>query len=198
MGLFKRFSGENTQELAQTPENAQESDDLTIPEPIRVDMAPKAIKKSTADPVTRETLLSALRVVPHLAPAARLTGLAPSAWYAAFKRDPELAALVEEAKQEAIGRAETEAFRRAVDGTPKGVYYQGDKVAEEVEYSDALLGKILSAHHPAYVKKSQVEGSIQHNLTWTQIMRIADGESPTGVEQPAIDTGFEPLGEEDL
>ena len=38
------------------------------------------------------------------------------------------------------------AVKRAVEGVPKGVYYEGDRIDTEIEYSDVLLGRLLAAH----------------------------------------------------
>lgn len=39
-----------------------------------------------------------------------------------------------------------EAVRRAVEGYPTGVYYEGELVATETEYSDTLMIRLLAAH----------------------------------------------------
>lgn len=180
MGFFKQFRAENS----EVPENTTKS-------VVRVDAPPVAIVAHTSDLELREVLLAHLAQVPNLARAARPTGLTPAAWMGLARRDPEFAASMAAAKQEAVGKAEEEAFRRGVTGYERGIWYQGEKVGAEVEYSDAMLGRILQAHHPAYVKKTDISGTIQHNLTWTQIMRIADGEG-------AVDVEHEVIGEDDL
>ena len=150
-------------------------------------------RASTADPVLRDVYLSQLRKVPNLSAAATYTGLTSSAWANAAKRDPELAASVAEARGVAAGRAEEAAFERAIDGTDKGIFYQGEQVATEKEFSDTLLARILSAYHPRYVKRQQIEGHIHHQVSWVDIMKIADGDVSDSIE-----VDFESIGEEDL
>ncbi len=55
-------------------------------------------------------------------------------------------------------RLEAEAFRRGVAGTPKGVWHQGVKVGEELQYSDSLLALMLKAKRKKeYGDASKVE-----------------------------------------
>ncbi|MFB6453730.1 hypothetical protein ACE38W_00540 [Chitinophaga sp. Hz27] len=52
----------------------------------------------------------------------------------------------------AIGGLEDEAHRRAVTGLKKGIYYKGERIAWETEYSDTLLIVLLKAHAPERYK----------------------------------------------
>jgi hypothetical protein len=45
---------------------------------------------------------------------------------------------------------ESVAYKRAVKGTKKGVWYQGERVGYEREYSDKLLMDMMKARIPAY------------------------------------------------
>lgn len=53
-----------------------------------------------------------------------------------------------EAEELAVERMEAEADRRAVDGTDKPVFYQGERCGEIREYSDSLLIFRLKARRP--------------------------------------------------
>ena len=53
-----------------------------------------------------------------------------------------------DADELAIERMEAEADRRAVDGTDKPVFYQGERCGEVREYSDSLLVLRLKARRP--------------------------------------------------
>ena len=57
-------------------------------------------------------------------------------WLAA---DPEFAVAFAQAEECAADHVEAELFRRAVEGTPRDVYYQGVVVGTAREYSDQLL-----------------------------------------------------------
>jgi hypothetical protein len=45
---------------------------------------------------------------------------------------------------------ESVAYQRAVNGVEKAVWYQGEKVGTEIEYSDRLLSEMLKARVPGY------------------------------------------------
>ncbi|MBI1213988.1 MAG: hypothetical protein GC190_21205 [Alphaproteobacteria bacterium] len=64
------------------------------------------------------------------------------------KADPEFDKRWKDADDLAIERMESEADRRAVDGTDKPVFYQGERCGEIREYSDSLLIFRLKARRP--------------------------------------------------
>lgn len=68
---------------------------------------------------------------------------------ALMDNNPEFKYAVEDALERSADTLEAEARRRAVEGVTKGVYYKGDRVDEEVVYSDALLTTLLKAKRPA-------------------------------------------------
>lgn len=53
-----------------------------------------------------------------------------------------------------------EAVRRAVEGVPKGVYYEGDLVATETEYSDTLMVRLLAAHDKRFRAGTVGDGAV--------------------------------------
>lgn len=57
----------------------------------------------------------------------------------------DFALAVEDALESSTDLLEAEARRRAVEGIDKGIYYQGDLVATEKQYSDSLLHAFLKA-----------------------------------------------------
>lgn len=77
-----------------------------------------------------------------------------------YQQDVEFQEAVSDAMDKWADTLEEEAFRRAVTGTEKGVYYQGELVANEKQYSDTLLGKMLEAHRKErYGKEVKVTGN---------------------------------------
>ena len=58
-------------------------------------------------------------------------------------------ALLEEATPQAADLLEGEALRRAVKGVRRDVFHQGDKIGEQMVYSDTLLIFLLKAARPA-------------------------------------------------
>jgi hypothetical protein len=71
-----------------------------------------------------------------------------------------------EATETAADRIEQEVHRRAIDGVPKGVYYQGAKVDEEVQYSDTLLALLIKAkRRSVFGDKQEITGANGGPLT---------------------------------
>lgn len=71
-----------------------------------------------------------------------------------WMRDDKAAAEeVEEAQRVGWMALESAAIERAVHGVEKGVWFKGEKVGVELQYSDALLVKLMEARIPAYNKK---------------------------------------------
>ena len=67
---------------------------------------------------------------------------------------------VEDALEAAADELELEARRRAVEGVEKGVYYQGDRVDTEVQYSDSLLTTLLKAKRAdEFAERKQITGA---------------------------------------
>ena len=69
-----------------------------------------------------------------------------------IKDDPEAAKQIEEAQRVGYMALESAAIQRGVHGVEKAVYYKGEVVGTETQYSDALLGKLMEARLPAYKK----------------------------------------------
>lgn len=66
----------------------------------------------------------------------------------AMEADPDFAEQVEEAQLFAAEVLEQEARRRAVEGVDRDVYYKGEVVGVETQYSDTLLIALLKANNP--------------------------------------------------
>jgi hypothetical protein len=76
--------------------------------------------------------------------------------YDVREKDPEFAALWEEALEIATARMEAEARRRAVRGTLKPVFYEGSVCGHIREYSDTLMIFLLKAHKPGMYRDNKV------------------------------------------
>lgn len=68
--------------------------------------------------------------------------------YDAKESDDSFKAAWTDALDVACDALEEEARRRAMNGTDEGVFYQGQKVAKLLKYSDTLLIFLLKAHRP--------------------------------------------------
>lgn len=66
---------------------------------------------------------------------------------------------VDDAIEEYHATLQMEVHRRAVEGVDKGIYYNGEKVATEKVYSDALLAKMVDTHLPEYKEAKQKESN---------------------------------------
>ena len=84
-----------------------------------------------------------------LSAAARHAGRAWAQLYRLRKQDAALAAMWDDALEEAADWLELEALRRAMDGTEEGRYFGGEMTGTITRYSDSLLMSLLKARRPA-------------------------------------------------
>jgi len=87
-----------------------------------------------------------------------------------LKSDPDYAEAVEIAKHVYADTLEEEMHRRAVKGVTKGIYYRGQMIDTEQEYSDTLLIVALKGARPEKYKDNpqgigQVIIPVQINIT---------------------------------
>ncbi len=123
----------------------------------------------------RAALLAALREVPVLQRAADAAGVDRTWVWKLREADPEFAKAYDEAMEAGIDRAEQEAFRRAVEGTKKGIWHQGVLVGSETVYSDAMLALLLKGRRKkVYADRTELTGADGSNLPPSQIV-IATG-----------------------
>jgi hypothetical protein len=91
------------------------------------------------------------RFLTHLAETGQVTKSAIAAgWdrvqaYRLKAESEQFAELWADALEAYADKLEAEAFRRAVEGTQKGVWHQGVRVGNEQQYSDSLLALMLKA-----------------------------------------------------
>ncbi len=96
--------------------------------------------------------------------AARASEIGRSSWYDLKERDPEFAALWDDADAEFMDEVEAEAFKRAREGETKSLPYvevNGDdretKFYEINTKSDRLLELCLKSRHPSYKPTKAIE-----------------------------------------
>lgn len=80
--------------------------------------------------------------------AADRAGVSRRVVYDWRREDPDFALAFDEAALDSLEALEYEAFRRAREGVPKPVYWQGERVGQVREYSDTLLIFLLKARAP--------------------------------------------------
>ena len=72
-----------------------------------------------------------------------------------------------EAQDMAIELLEDESFRRAFDGIDKNVWYKGEVVGVEKQYSDTLLMNRLQAERPdKYQYRQKIDADITGDITF--------------------------------
>jgi hypothetical protein len=94
--------------------------------------------------------------------AAKAVGVDRSNAYQRRLRNPEFAKRWDDALEAFADAVEAEAYRRAVTGTTKGIWWQGARVGEEQQWSDSLLLALLKAKRPQQygdTSKIQLTGS---------------------------------------
>lgn len=104
--------------------------------------------------------MAALREVPVVSRACAAVGIDRSTAYKNRDADPAFADAWDAAMEDGVDKAEQEAFRRAVEGTDKGVWHMGRLVGTERVYSDALLGLILKGRRKkVYAERTELTGA---------------------------------------
>lgn len=130
--------------------------------------------------------------------AVAAVGVSRIAFRNALKKDVQLAERIEMAEANYLGELEAEARRRAVEGVEKGIYYKGDRIATEREYSDKLLDKLMAAaDKEKYSKQTNVKNDTTVNITQDALRKKLAGmlgidfeASPVPIEDEAIDAEF--------
>jgi uncharacterized protein YeaC (DUF1315 family) len=133
-------------------------------------------KDDTATAKQLEIFFSTLAATDHVQKAVTASGLSPRSVYYWRDKDPEFAQRWTDAREAYVDKLEAEAFRRAVEGTEKGVWHQGMQVGTEKQYSDSLLALMLKAKRKReYGDASKVE------LTGADGGAVKVEESPTAI-----------------
>lgn len=98
----------------------------------------------------QERFLEAFRRLGRQGAACKEAGVSEDAVWDWREKNPNFEAAYLKADARIGKLCEDEAIRRAIVGIEKGVYYEGEKIDTEIEYSDALLAKILAARNRMY------------------------------------------------
>lgn len=98
--------------------------------------------------------------------AARAVDRSRMGAYKARDVDAQFAEDWDEALLEATDGLHYECYRRAVEGVPEPVFYQGDECGTITRYSDSLLMSLLKAHDPRFRPKLEhsVDGELADRL----------------------------------
>lgn len=96
-----------------------------------------------------DAFLSVMRESGNVRLSCEAAGITRQALYSRLASDDDFARAMKDAREEATDRLEQEAWRRAHDGVPEPVFYQGEKVGVVQRYSDTLMQTLLKANRPA-------------------------------------------------
>jgi hypothetical protein len=109
---------------------------------------------SFTDELKRDFLLELKRTC-NITKASKKINISRITAYSAKKANPEFSDAWDNALSEGLDLLEKMAMKRAFEGYPKNIYYQGKKIATEYEYSDGLAMFILAAHRPEKYRDKQ-------------------------------------------
>lgn len=96
----------------------------------------------------RAAFLARLADTANVSASCAAAGISRHVAYALKRRDAAFAAQWEEALQIALDGLESEIIRRAIEGTAKEQFFQGQSVGTVVTYSDALAMFLLKSKRP--------------------------------------------------
>jgi hypothetical protein len=117
---------------------------------------------SPRSPRKRAFLAAYLATAGNITRAAQAAGIDRFRHYEWLEHDKKYKAAFTKVNEQAGDVLEDEARRRAFEGTTKGIYFQGQLASIEVEYSDALLIRLLQAKRPEYrLSTHQIKGTGQ-------------------------------------
>lgn len=139
----------------------------------------------------REVFLDALSRTGNITKSAADAEVDRRTVYHHRESDPEFAAAWDDALAQATDRLELEARRRAEEGVPEPVFYQGVEVGTVRKYSDTLMIQLLKAHHPSHRETRRIQlggdpdsppiASTQANVS-IDLEQISEDEKSMGLE----------------
>ena len=118
--------------------------------------------------------------------AAEAAGVHRGVAYRWRREDADFREAWDAAREEASDALEAEAWRRAVAGVRRPVFWQGEEVGEVVEYSDRLLELLLKARRPdVFRERSTVthEGAVEARPLVVDIFSPAVQDAARALEE---------------
>lgn len=123
----------------------------------------------------KRKLLAAIAAGNTLTGAAKLAGVSAQTVTNERRKDPEFDRQVDEAQDGFAEHLETEAYRRAVTGVEKAVFWKGVECGTEVVYDGRLLETMLRARHPKYKRDDSTKVAVVVSpLTTSQLEGLRD------------------------
>jgi len=117
-------------------------------------------------PQRKKLFLAAYREVGIITKAAEVAGISRRTHYKWLEADKDYAKQFSEATEDAADAMESEAWRRAMQGTEKPVFYKGKQCGSIQEFSDVLLIFMLKGARPEkYRERVEHMGGIDTKKT---------------------------------
>ncbi len=116
------------------------------------------------DETHQQRFCDALRVHANFGKAAAACGFSRTVVKNHIANNPEFAAAVEEATDDAIDLVEEQIRKRAIDGVQEPVFYQGAKCGEVTKHSDTLLMFLAKKLSPAFREKTTVDLNVNDDV----------------------------------
>lgn len=142
-----------------------------------------------------ELFFSYLEMSGRIRYSAIMAGMEPWQVSKAIKESQELQERKLDALKGYCELIDAEIHRRAIDGTNKGVYFKGRRVATEKVYSDRLLELLAKANDPKYRDKMQVDANVKAGVLVVQAS--LDPDDWAKQYSKSVDSGEIPDGKTD-
>lgn len=136
---------------------------------------PRGIHKITAP--FRKKFIRLLSETGNISKCCSALNISRVAIYKERRTNKKFAQEWKEAQEQAIGLLEDESWRRAFEGIEKEIWYRGQSVGIERQYSDTLLMHRLQAELP---EKYQYRQKVDQNVTGSikiEIVKFADAKT---------------------
>jgi hypothetical protein len=126
------------------------------------------------DDLHRKKFLEVLAETDNISFSAKAISYTPEHVRVLIKENPEFAAQVEEAQEQAIDKLLLEARRRAHDGTKKPVFWQGWQTGYILEYSDSLLMFLIKGKREEFRDKVKFSGDKENPIEVKGTIALVD------------------------
>ena len=146
--------------------------------------------------VKKRAFLTAFVICGSRTRAAEMAGCDRKMHLIWLRDDPAYAQAFAQAELMAAELAEEEAWRRGIDGIERGVWYKGERVGSEREYSDTLLIFQLKGLKPM---KYRDRSAIEHDLSPALAALLAEWDASaarpaqTAAEPPSLEAEWAPM-----
>lgn len=119
--------------------------------------------------------------------AAEMAGVTRQAHYLWLKTDGEYAMQYEKVRTMLTDNLEDAAYERAVNGIERKIYFKGEEIGTQTEYSDTLLALLLKANMPEkYKDKTETTFNVDDGsgtISWEGEIDIGKDNNPVSADE---------------